>query len=250
MDVTSDLVGSHETRLMHKQMPVPECTAPENSPQVTSSQKHIKRPLNSFMLWAQKQRQRIAMNNPQMPNSEISKKLGAEWRNLSESDKDPFIEEAKKLKRQHEIDHPNYRFVQRRKRKFRSIRAARNDSSCHRTGTSSDLADNNGAVYPSFTYVNSTQTFRNNLNGFVLGSMPSSVTSYTAPSFSSTADTFGGNEEVLRNVWPFLGYTATPVSNFYPLRMPYFQSNLMSEEKGQGSGDMSLADMSSAFRLM
>lgn len=253
MDVTSGLVGSHKTlqRLEHNQMPVPECTAPDNSPQVASSQNHIKRPLNAFMLWSQKQRQRIAQNNPQMPNSEISKQLGAEWRSLSESDKDPFIEEAKKLKRQHELDHPNYKFVQRRKRKVRSVHTAGNASCDLRTGTSNTRADNNSATftYPSFTYVNSAQTFCSSINGFVHSSMPPRFTDFSTPSLSSNVDTLGDKQEGFRNLWPLVGYTAAPVSNLCPSGVPYFPSNLMSDGKDHISGDMRLADMPSAFRL-
>jgi transcription factor SOX1/3/14/21 (SOX group B) len=248
MDVTSGLVGSHKTlqRLEHNQLPIPEGTAPENSPEVTSSQNHIKRPLNAFMLWSHKQRQRMALNNPQMPNSEISKQLGAEWRSLSESEKDPFIEEAKKLKRQHELDHPNYKFVQRRKRKVRPVHTAGNAACDLRTGTSSTRADNKSATftYPSFTYVNSAPTF------CVPSSMPPRFTDFSTPSFSSNVDTLGNKQEGFRNLWPLLGYTAAPVSNWYPSGVPYFPSNLMSDGKDQISGDMGLADMSSGFRLV
>lgn len=36
-----------------------------------------------------------------MHNSEISKRLGAEWKQLSEKDKRPFIDEAKRLRQLH-----------------------------------------------------------------------------------------------------------------------------------------------------
>lgn len=254
MDVTNGLVGRHKTlqRLEHNQMPVPECTAPDNSPEVTSSRNHIKRPLNAFMLWSHKQRQKIALNNPQKPNSEISKQLGAQWRCMSESEKGPFIEEAKKLKRQHELDHPNYKFVQRRKRKVRPIHTAGNASCDLRTGTSSAQADNNSAnfTYPSFTYVNSAPTFCSGINGFVPNSMPPRFTDFSTPSFSSNVDTLGGKQEGFKNLWPLLGYTAGPVPNWYPSGVPYFTSNLVSDNKDQISGDMSLTDMPSGFRLV
>jgi hypothetical protein len=250
MDATSDDVCSHEPlqRLDHSEKPVPESTAPENSPEVTSS--HIKRPLNAFMLWSQKQRRRFAHNNPQMPQSEISKQLGAEWRCLSEPDKHPFIEEAKKLKRQHELDYPNYKFVQRRKRKDRANHAAGNAASVLRNGTSSTPADNNSATfpYPSYTYVNSAPTFSTGINGLVPSSMPPTFTDFSTPSLSSTLDALGFQQEGLRNLWPFLGYTAGHVSNLYPSGVPYFPSNLMMYDKDYISGNMSLDDTPSAFR--
>lgn len=52
-----------------------------------------------------------------MHNSELSKKLGAEWKALSEFDKRPYIEEAKKIREQHMIEYPHYRYRPRRKPK-------------------------------------------------------------------------------------------------------------------------------------
>jgi hypothetical protein len=263
MDVTSDLVGCYKPlqQLEHNQMPIPESTAPDHSVEVTSSQNRIKRPLNAFMLWSHKQRQKVALINPQMPSSEISKQLGAEWRRLSESDKYPFIEEAKKLKRQHELDHPNYKFVQRRKRKARTVRTAGNVScdlrtagnvSCDlRTGNSSTRADNSpNFTYPSFTYVNSTPTFCSNINGFVPSSMPPRFTFFSTPSSSGNLDTLGDKQEGFRNMWPLPEYTAAPMSYLYPSSVPYFPSNLMSDGKDQISGDTRLTDLSSGFRLV
>jgi hypothetical protein len=58
------------------------------------------------MVWSRGQRKKMAIENPKMHNSEISKRLGEEWKKLEDDAKRPFIDEAKRLRSEHMTEHP------------------------------------------------------------------------------------------------------------------------------------------------
>jgi hypothetical protein len=78
---------------------------------------HIKRPMNSFMIWAQSMRRQLAEQYPHVHNAELSKMLGKLWRMLPAEKKQPYVEEAAKLDKQHKRDNPGYKYKPKRRQR-------------------------------------------------------------------------------------------------------------------------------------
>lgn len=51
-----------------------------NCGRANATSKHIKRPMNAFMVWAQAARRKLADQYPHLHNAELSKTLGKLWR--------------------------------------------------------------------------------------------------------------------------------------------------------------------------
>lgn len=69
------------------------------------------------MVWSQIERRKICEQQPDMHNAEISKRLGKHWKTLSEEERQPFVEEAERLRVLHMQQYPDYKYRPRKKAK-------------------------------------------------------------------------------------------------------------------------------------
>uniref|UniRef100_A0A8C5AE47 HMG box domain-containing protein n=1 Tax=Gadus morhua TaxID=8049 RepID=A0A8C5AE47_GADMO len=67
---------------------------------------NIKRPMNAFMVWARINRPALSRVSPQATNADISIQLGNEWSRMSEEQKNPYFQEAQRLKNVHQQQFP------------------------------------------------------------------------------------------------------------------------------------------------
>uniref|UniRef100_A0A8C4NCS9 Sex-determining region Y protein n=1 Tax=Eptatretus burgeri TaxID=7764 RepID=A0A8C4NCS9_EPTBU len=85
-------------------------------PPIYRHKDRIKRPMNAFMVWAQRHRKQMAQTMPRTSNIEVSKALGAAWHNITEQEKRPYYEESHRLEVEHQTMHPNWVYKPRKRR--------------------------------------------------------------------------------------------------------------------------------------
>lgn len=102
---------------MEGQMKTLKAEIASSRPETPQAGVHIKRPLNAFMVWSRSERRKICEAHPEMHNAQISKHLGAQWKELTDEEKEPFVKEAERLRIIHQEMYPNYKFQPRKKMK-------------------------------------------------------------------------------------------------------------------------------------
>ena len=97
---------------------VKKSTSNDINHELKSTSKHIKRPMNAFMVWAQAARRALSKTHPTLHNAQLSKTLGNMWHQLNEDQKLPFIDEANRLRDEHKQANPGYKYQPKRRSKF------------------------------------------------------------------------------------------------------------------------------------
>ena len=73
--------------------------------------------MNAFMVWSQLERRKIIEVTPDKHNAEISKELGRRWKLLPEDTRQPWVDEAERLRILHQKEYPDYKYKPRKKPK-------------------------------------------------------------------------------------------------------------------------------------
>ena len=87
--------------------------------------------MNAFMVWSQLERRKIIEVTPDKHNAEISKELGRRWKLLPEEARQPYIEEAERLRILHQKEYPDYKYKPRKKAKQPLMTSVSNGVSAH-----------------------------------------------------------------------------------------------------------------------
>lgn len=72
--------------------------------------KHVKRPMNAFILFSKNHRTLFKQLYPGRDNRKISTLLAEKWRGMKPEEKEPYRLEAKELMRQTKESHPDFKY--------------------------------------------------------------------------------------------------------------------------------------------
>jgi hypothetical protein len=84
--------------------------AAEESKEQQQQQQHIRRPMNAFMIFSQRERPLIHQQHPNCDNRAVSKMLGERWYLLNSSEKKKYHEIASQLKQDHFKANPDWKW--------------------------------------------------------------------------------------------------------------------------------------------
>lgn len=92
------------------------CNDDEKQKDLGELGKKVPRPMNSFMVFSHLERKRLAEENPELHNADLSKILGRKWKTLSPGQRQPYIDEAERLRVLHTETYPEYKYKPRKRK--------------------------------------------------------------------------------------------------------------------------------------
>ncbi|XP_068690604.1 uncharacterized protein [Montipora foliosa] len=100
---------SQASELSSQGSEVSDSTVPNGS-KTRENAKHVKRPMNAFILFSTKHRTFFNQLYPGKDNRKISTLLAEKWRSMKPEEKEPYRMEAKELMRQTKESHPDFKY--------------------------------------------------------------------------------------------------------------------------------------------
>ena len=114
---TDDKAKLHEQlQLLEKEKVAPVKHVEEDEREQSERGKKVPRPMNSFMVFSHLERKRLAEENPELHNADLSKILGRKWKSLSPAQRQPYMDEAERLRVVHTETFPEYKYKPRRRK--------------------------------------------------------------------------------------------------------------------------------------
>ncbi|XP_057667608.1 transcription factor Sox-18-like isoform X3 [Diorhabda carinulata] len=223
----------------------------------------IPRPPNAFMLYATDNRKVLSHKYPADSNKIISKKLGSNWKNLSEEEKNKYFDRARIIAIEHKEKYPDYVYNPKEARLRKAMREANRDRSIGaspmlprpsaRRAGSSGWVTQGGANVPGGSVASTTHgpheepLMMSSMGQGMRGPGMDSPCFPTGMPSTSGSINGSGNEQFMppsmRAATPAPGYPTTKMDQVSPLppppaptpgvHAPYMQANPLSQLQQQ-----------------
>jgi len=152
--------------------------------------------MNAFMVWSQIERRRICEHQPDLHNAEISKRLGKRWKSLTDEERQPFIEEAERLRILHMQQYPDYKY--RPRKKVKTLPGGNQQGPSSPCATPVKNGNHNSSISNRSNLTsNKTSSHHNNITGKTFSTIRSATTIGNASQHSRLSMSSSGHSPAL-----------------------------------------------------
>ncbi|CAG8587546.1 22315_t:CDS:10 [Dentiscutata erythropus] len=108
---------TQSTTTPQPQLRTPQTIGSTSTTPVSSARRDrkLRRPMNAFLIFNKEMRPKVLEMNPNMSVAEISKTIGENWRNMSEDERERYLQKARDLKSEFHESHPDFVYTRRSK---------------------------------------------------------------------------------------------------------------------------------------